>query len=178
VSNRLRRVGRRIYGVIRSYVTVNLVLAVAAGIFTWLALELLGVELAVPLALILAFMDLIPLIGLTIGGLLVAVATAFHNFPTALIVWAILFLVYQQLQDRVIQPLMYRNAVNVHPVVAIVALLLGADLLGIMGALLAIPTAAIIGVLIDEGIAHRRETSELRGDDEGTVGAEPQPAGD
>ncbi len=89
-------------------------------------------------------------------GVLVAVVAAFHDFPEALIVWAILFLVYQQLQDRVVQPLLYRRAVQVHPVLAIVAILIGAELVGILGALLAIPVAGAIGVLIDEALDYRR----------------------
>ena len=64
-------------------------LAVAAGLFTWLVLELLGVDLAVPLAVLVGVLDLVPLIGFTIGGLLVAVVAALHDFPTALIVWAV-----------------------------------------------------------------------------------------
>ena len=155
--DRLRRIGDRIYGIVKGYVTVNLTLAIAAGVFTWLAAELLGIDLAVPLAVLVAFLDLVPLIGLTMGGLLVAIVAAFHDFPTALIIWAALFLVYQQLQDRVIQPLMYKNAVQVHPVIAIVAILIGAELLGILGALLAIPVAASIGVLLDEANRYQRE---------------------
>jgi predicted PurR-regulated permease PerM len=169
--DRMRRIGDRIYRVVKGYVTVNLTLAVVVGVVTWLALELLGVDLAVPLAVTVAFLDLIPLIGLTLGGVLVAVVAAFHDFPTALIIWAIFFLVYQQLQDRVIQPLMYKNAVQVHPVVAIVAILIGAELLGILGALLAIPVAASIGVLIDEAIAYQREHAA-------PAEPQPEPAGD
>jgi predicted PurR-regulated permease PerM len=140
-------------------------------VVTWLVLELLGVDLAVPLAVTVAFLDLIPLIGLTLGGVLVAVVAAFHDFPTALIIWGIFFLVYQQLQDRVIQPLMYKNAVQVHPVVAIVAILIGAELLGILGALLAIPVAASIGVLIDEAVTYQREHAA-------PAESQPEPAGD
>ena len=155
--DRLRRIGDRIYAIVRGYVTVNVTLAVAAGVFTWLVLEILGVDLAVPLAVLVAFLDLIPLVGLTMGGLLVAVVAAFHDFPVALIVWVVVFLIYQQLQDRVIQPLMYKNAVQVHPAIAIIAILIGAQLLGILGALLAIPIAASLGVLLDEANRYQRE---------------------
>ena len=130
--------------------TVNLTLAALAGVFTWVVLELLGVDIAVPLAVLVALFDLVPLIGFTIGGLLVAVVAGLHDFPVALIVWAAAFVVYQQLQDRVIQPIFYRSAVRIHPVIAIVAVLAGAQLAGILGALLAIPTAAALGVIYDE----------------------------
>ena len=147
---RVRRAGVRIAKIVRSYVTVNLTLAVAAGVFTWLVLELLGVDLAVPLGVLVAIFDLVPLIGFTIGGLLVAIVAAIHDFPVALIVWGVAFLIYQQVQDRVIQPIFYKNAVRIHPVVAIAAVLAGAQLAGILGALLAIPVAAALGVIYDE----------------------------
>src|SRR6266480_6770563 len=108
---------------------------------------------------IVGFRDLVPLVGFTVGGFFVAIVAAFHNFPGALIAWLVLFLVYQQIQDRVIQPLLYKNAVRIHPAVAIVAILVGGELAGILGALLAIPTAATIGVLIDEWLLYRRETA-------------------
>src|SRR5215208_1123719 len=116
-------------------------LAIAAGVFTWLSLEIIGVDLAVTMGVIVGFFDLMPLIGFTIGGIFVAIVAAFHDFPKALIIWAILFVIYQQVQDRVIQPLLYRSAVQIHPAVAILAILVGAELAGILGALLAIPTA-------------------------------------
>jgi predicted PurR-regulated permease PerM len=180
---RLRRIATRIAGVVKSYVTVNLVLAIAAGVFTWLVLELLGVDLAVTLGVIVGFLDLVPLIGFTVGGFFVAIVAAFHNFPAALIIWLALFLVYQQVQDRVIQPLLYKNAVRVHPAVAIVAILVGGQLAGILGALLAIPTAATIGVLIDEALLYRREAAELKDRPEEPApsagpGAQPEPAAD
>jgi predicted PurR-regulated permease PerM len=133
-------------------------------------LELLGVDLAVTMGVIVGFLDLVPLIGFTVGGLFVAIVAAFHGFPGAMIAWLIFFLVYQQVQDRVIQPLLYKNAVRVHPAVAIVAILVGGQLAGILGALLAIPVAATIGVLIDEALLWRRETSPPE--------AQPEPAAD
>jgi len=176
-AERGRRISGRIYKIVKGYVTVNLTLAIAAGVFTWVVLEPLGVELALPLAILMAFMDLVPLVGLTIGGLAVAVAIVFHDFPVAVIVWLALFLVYQQLQDRVIQPLMYRSAVQVHPVIAIVAILVGAQLLGVLGALLAIPVAAAIGVLIDESLIYRRESRDA-GPTSAPGAASPAPATD
>jgi predicted PurR-regulated permease PerM len=174
---RLRRIATRIAGVVKAYVTVNLVLAIAAGVFTWLSLELLGIDLAVTMGVIVGFFDLMPLIGFTIGGFFVAIVAAFHDFPTSLIAWAILFVIYQQLQDRVIQPLLYHSAVRIHPAVAILSILVGAELAGVLGALLAIPTAATIGVLIDEGMTWRRETSAQTEDQAGPA-AQPEPAAD
>jgi len=177
-AERLRRIATRIAGVVKSYVSVNLMLAIAAGVFTWLSLEILGVDLAVTMGVIVGFLDLMPLIGFTIGGVFVAMVAAFHDFPTALIIWAVLFVIYQQLQDRVIQPLLYHRAVKIHPVVAIVAILVGAELVGVLGALLAIPVAATIGVLIDEGMRWRRETTGEGDSAEPGSPAQPEPAAD
>jgi len=124
----------RIAAVVRSYVTVNVVLAVAAGALTFVFLEAIGFHLALPLAVLVAFLDLVPLLGLSIGGLVVAVALAIDGQPYDALVWLALFIGYQQLQDRVIQPVMYRGgALKVNPVVAIVAVLVGANLAGCSG---------------------------------------------
>src|SRR5262249_8655494 len=149
--DRARRIATRVAPVVRAYVSVNLVLAVAAGFLTWAYLEADSFHLAIPLAVLVAFLDLIPLIGLTIGGFAVFGALMIDGGPGDAIIWLILFLVYQQLQDRVIQPILYRGgALNVNPAVAIIAVIVGADLAGVLGALLAIPTAASLGVVIDE----------------------------
>ena len=146
-ERRGRLIAAGVYGVVRGYVTVNLALAVAAGLFTWGMLELLGVDLAVPLAILVAIFDLVPLIGLTIGGLVVAIVAALHSFPDAMLIWIVAFVAYQQLQDRVVQPLLYGRAVKVNPLIAILVLFAGAQIAGILGALLAIPVAASIAVV-------------------------------
>jgi predicted PurR-regulated permease PerM len=149
--DRARRVGTRIAAVVRSYISVNVLLAIAAGVFTFAFLEILGFHLALPMAVLVAFLNLVPLIGLTIGGVAVAAALAIDGDPYDALVWLALFLAYQQLQDRVVQPIMYRGgALQVNPVVAIVAVLVGAELAGVLGALIAIPVAASLGVVIDE----------------------------
>jgi predicted PurR-regulated permease PerM len=164
---RFQRVGTRIAAVVRSYISVNLLLAIAAGIFTWAFLEIEGFHLALALAVLVAFLDLVPLIGLTIGGFLVAAALGIDGRPFDALIWIAVFLAYQQLQDRVIQPLMYRGgALKVNPVVAIVAVIVGANLAGVLGALIAIPTAASLGVLLDEFLFGGS----------GAADAEPEPA--
>jgi predicted PurR-regulated permease PerM len=163
---RARRIADRVATVVKAYVSVNLVLAVAAGFLTWAYLELGGFHLALPLAVLVAFLDLIPLIGLTVGGFAVFVALLIDGGPGDAIIWLVAFLIYQQLQDRVIQPVLYRGgALKVNPVVAIVAVIVGANLAGVLGALLAIPTAASLGVVIDElvlsGSATRAEPESV-----------------
>ena len=149
--DRARRIANRVAVVVKAYVSVNLLLAIAAGFLTWAFLEAEGFHLAVPLAVLVAFLDLIPLIGLTVGGFSVFGVLLIDGGPGDAIIWLILFLIYQQAQDRIIQPLLYKGgALKVNPAVAIVAVIVGANLAGILGALLAIPTAASLGVVIDE----------------------------
>ena len=149
--DRGRRIADRVAEVVKAYVSVNLLLAIAAGFLTWAFLEAEGFHLALPLAVLVAFLDLIPLIGLTIGGFSVFIVLLIDGGPGDAIVWLAIFLVYQQLQDRIIQPLLYKGgALKVNPAVAIVAVIVGANLAGVLGALLAIPTAASLGVVIDE----------------------------
>lgn len=169
--DRARRVGIRIAEVVRAYVSVNLVLAAAAGVLTWLFLEIEGFHLAIAMAVLVAFFNLIPLIGLTLGGAVVAVVLLIDGGPGDALIWAIVFLVYQQLQDRVVQPLMYRGgALKVNPAVAIVAVIVGANLAGVLGALLAIPVAASLGVVIDELVLSGAPRARPR--------AQPEPATD
>ena len=165
---RSRRIASRVAEVVKAYVSVNLLLAIAAGVLTWGFLQAESFHLAVPLAVLVAFLDLIPLIGLTVGGFAVFAVLMIDGGPGDAIVWLALFLVYQQLQDRVIQPLLYKGgALKVNPAVAIVAVIVGAELAGVLGALLAIPTAASLSVVIDELV--------LSGSP-GTPGPEPEPS--
>ena len=151
--------------------SVNLLLAAISGVLTFLFLEIGGFHLAITMAVIVAFFDLIPLIGLTLGGALVAVVLLIDGGPGDALVWAAVFLAYQQLQDRVIQPLMYKGgALKVNPAVAIVAVIVGAELAGVLGALLAIPTAASLGVILDELV--------LSGPPKAPADAQPEPAAD
>lgn len=149
-EERYRRIAGEIYRSTAGYVAGNLLISMVAGVSTYLVLSLLGVPFAVPLAVLMAFLDLIPLVGATLGGITIAIVTLFNNFPTSTIVWVIAFIVYQQLENNVIQPIVYRRTVNVAPLVVIIAILIGGSLLGILGALVAIPIAATIQIIVRE----------------------------
>jgi predicted PurR-regulated permease PerM len=107
---------------------------------------------------IAGFFSLIPLVGATIAAVLIGVVTLFENFPTATIVWAIWAVAYQQIENHLIQPQIQKRTVNVHPFVTIVAVLFGATLLGVLGALVAIPVAASIQILVREWVDLRTLT--------------------
>src|SRR3954453_1402522 len=136
-----------IYKSVSGYVAGNLIISIIAGLVAWISLTLLDVPFAVPLAVLVAFLDLIPLIGATIGAVVVGVVTAFNDFPTATIIWAAISLGYQQLENNVLQPVVYRKTVDVPPLLVIVSILIGAALLGVLGALVAIPIAATVQIL-------------------------------
>lgn len=147
---RFRRIAGEIYRSVAGYVAGNLLISLAAGVSTYLVLTILGVPFAVPLAVLMAFLDLIPLVGATLGGISIALVTLFNNFPTSTIVWVIFFIVYQQVENNVLQPVVYRRTVNVAPLAVIVAILVGGSLLGILGALVAIPVAATVQIIARE----------------------------
>jgi predicted PurR-regulated permease PerM len=140
----------RMAAAVGNYVAGILAQATVAGITTFIVLTILGVPFAAPLAVVVFFFDLIPLVGATIAAVLVAIVTVFVNFPTATIVWVIWAIVYQQVENNVIQPQIQRRAVDVHPFVVLVSVLFGSTLFGVPGALLAIPVAASLQIAVLE----------------------------
>ncbi len=149
-SARLAEISADIYRSVAGYVAGNLAISVIAGVLSLITLLILGVPFAVPLAVLMAFFDLIPLVGATIGAVLVGLVTLFTDFPTATIVWAIVQLIYQQIESSVLVPVVYRRTVNVSGLLTIVAVLVGAQLLGILGALIAIRVAGGIQIITQE----------------------------
>jgi predicted PurR-regulated permease PerM len=147
---RLRRSLENMAGAVSGYVAGALTIAMIAGIATYIVLLILGVPFRGPLAVIAGLFSLIPLVGATIAAVLIGVVTLFEDFPTATIIWAIWAVVYQQLENHLIQPQIQKRTVNVHPFITIVAVLFGGTLLGVMGAIVAIPVAASIQILLRE----------------------------
>jgi predicted PurR-regulated permease PerM len=147
-ETRYRRVAGDIYRSVAGYVAGNLLISLAAGLSTYIMLSILGVPFAVPLAVLMSFLDLIPLVGATLGGISIALVTLFNNFPTSTIAWVVFFIIYQQVENNVLQPVVYRRTVNVAPLAVIIAILIGGSLLGILGALVAIPVAATLQIII------------------------------
>ena len=147
---RLRRSLDHMASAVSGYVAGALTIALIAGTATFIVLTILGVPFSGPLAVLAGLMSLIPLIGATIAAVIIGLVTLFEDFPTATIIWAIWAIVYQQLENNLIQPQIQRRTVNVHPFITIVAVLFGATLLGVMGALVAIPIAASIQIIVRE----------------------------
>ena len=154
-QERVRKVAGDIYGATGGYVAGAFTIATAAGLSTYVVLTVLGVKFAVPLAVLMAFFGLIPLVGSTIGGFLVGIVTLFADFPGDTLIWLAFVVIYQQVENNVLQPLVYRRAVNLHPLAVITAILIGASLLGVLGALVAIPIAAAIQIALMDVWTHR-----------------------
>jgi predicted PurR-regulated permease PerM len=140
---------------VAQYVLGNMTISGLATLATWIVLSILGVPYALSLGFVVGFFDLLPLIGATLGAIVVVFATVTVHFPTATIVWIAFIIVWQRFEDYVIQPLVYGRALRVNPIVTIVSVLAGAALLGILGALLAIPVAAAIQIVLRNWWANR-----------------------
>ena len=147
---RLRRAIDRIGGAVSGYVAGALIIALIAGVTTYVVLLILGVPFRAPLAVLAGLFSLIPLVGASIAAVLIGVVTLFENFPSATIAWTIWAILYQQFENNVIQPQIQRRTLNVHPFLTIVAVLFGSTLLGVVGALVAIPVAASLQILLRE----------------------------
>ncbi|MBA2505136.1 MAG: AI-2E family transporter [Thermoleophilaceae bacterium] len=160
-AKRFQAVGRDIYRAVGGYVIGNFAISFIAGMLTYIALTALGVPFAVPLAVLVAFLDLIPLVGATIGGIIVGlVILATEGLADALI-YTVILIVYQQLESHILQPFIYGKTVQLHPLLVIIAILIGATLLGILGALVAIPVAAAVQIVVKDWWKYRPKPEVL-----------------
>jgi predicted PurR-regulated permease PerM len=157
----VRRLLGQSAGAISGYITGNLAISVICGITTFVVLLILGMPYAAPLALLVAVLDLIPLVGATLGGALLVVVGLFVE-PWKAVVLLVYIVVYQQAEGSLLQPIVYSRAVHLNGLVILIALLVGGQLLGIPGALLAIPVAEIIRIVVTELVAYRRTPKEAR----------------
>ena len=153
---RWRKVGGDIYRTVGGYVTGNLTISLIAGVASTAVLLVFGVPYAVALGLIVAVLDLIPLAGATIAAVLVS-AVGFLHSTTAGSALVIFFVLYQQLENHVLQPLVYGRTVQLSPLIVLVAVLMGAELAGVIGALGAIPVAGTIQVIVVDWLHYRRQ---------------------
>ena len=152
---RWRKVGGDIYRTVGGYVSGNLAISFVAAVASTGVLLGLGVPYAVALGLLVGLLDLIPLAGATIAAILVS-AVGFTHSTTAGIVLVIFFVIYQQFENHVLQPLVYGRTVQLSPLVVLMAVLIGAELAGIIGALGAIPIAGAIQVIFLDWLENRK----------------------
>ena len=170
-GTRIRRVGTDCAKSVTGYLSGNLLISLVCGVLTFIVLEIAGVPFAGLIALFVGIVDLVPLVGATIGGVVAVVAGFIHSVPAGIAV-LVFFLIYQQLENHLLQPLVFARTVKVNPLTVIIAILVAVELAGILGALLAIPAASIIQVVLRDVWDHRR--GQLK--DEPTVGEQQTPA--
>ena len=143
----VRRIAVEAAGAVSGYVIGNLLVSLVAGVAAFICLVSVRVPSPVVLALFVAFADLIPLVGATLGAA-VSVLAAFLYSPTAGLVSLIFFIIYQQVENGLIYPWIMARKVNVNPLVILLSVLVGVELFGIVGALLAVPASGALQVII------------------------------
>ena len=152
---RWRRAGRGISDAVGGYVAGNVLISLIAGGVTTVILLATHVPYPVPLGLVVAVFDLIPLVGATLGTVIVAAVALTKGVPTTVIVVAAMW-VYQKFENHVLLPLVYHRTVQLSPLAVAVSVAAGAEVGGIVGALLGIPIAGALKVASREIVAWRR----------------------
>lgn len=140
---------------ITGYVNGNLLISVFCGAATYVCLWFTDVPFAVVLALWVAFADLIPLVGATMGAIPTILVAFLHSTGAGIVV-LVFYAIYQQFENHVLQPTIMSRTVALRPLVILLAVLLGVELAGLLGALLAIPAAGVVKVIGADILAHRR----------------------
>jgi len=158
---------------ITGYVMGNLLISIIAGALTGIALLIFGVPFAGVLSLWVGFADLIPLVGATLGAI-PTIGVAFLHSTGAGIAMLIFYIVYQQFENHVLQVVIMSKTVQINQLFVLVSVLIGVELLGFLGALLAIPAAGVLQVIVRDVWDHRK--GQLK--EEPTIGADQTPISD
>ena len=172
--DRARRVGTDCAKSITGYISGNLLISVICGFLTYVVLKVMGVPFAGLISLFVALADLIPLVGATLGAVVATIAGFVHSVPAGIAV-IVFFVVYQQLENHLLQPVILSRTVKLNPLAVLVAILVFVELAGVLGALLAIPVAGMIQVVVRDVWDHRRgrlKTEPTTGEDERRPGDE------
>jgi predicted PurR-regulated permease PerM len=177
VEQRWRPVVEESIQVVSSSLIGNVAISIIAGTFAGVSAAILGLPFPLVLAMIAGFLDLIPQIGATIASIIL-VAVALTVGTTEAIIMLILQLIYQQVENYIIYPIVYRRAVALSGFTTIVSVLIAGSILGVVGAILAVPFAAVIKTVLREAGAPRRaRMAALRGEAVATEDSAPEPLG-
>ena len=176
---RVRRVAGDAARAVTGYIAGNVVISIIAGTATYIALLVIGVPFKEVLALWVAFADLIPLVGATLGAVPAVLVAFLHSVPAG-IATLIFFIAYQQFENHVLQVTVMSRTVDLNPLAVLIAVLVGVELFGILGALLAIPMAGVLQVVVrdiyDERRGHLKEEPSVGTDEVPiTVASEDEP---
>jgi predicted PurR-regulated permease PerM len=154
-EERWRRVGYRIYQTVGGYFTGNLLISFVAATASTVVLLIMGVPFPFALGLLVFILDLIPLAGATIAAVILVLVALSHSTAAAIVV-GVFFVLYQQLENHLLQPLVYGRTVQLSPLIVLIAVLIGAEVAGVLGALGAIPVAGAFQVILQDWLAHKR----------------------
>jgi predicted PurR-regulated permease PerM len=157
---RYERVGYDVYRTISGYVTGNLLISLVAGVTSAAVLFGVGSEFAIALGLLVGILDLIPLAGATLAAIIVSTVVLIETDWIRAIIVIGFFLAYQQLENHVLQPLVYGRTVQLSPLTVLLAVLIGAQLAGVLGALMAIPVTGTL-LAIGRELLHYRRTAPI-----------------
>jgi predicted PurR-regulated permease PerM len=152
---RVRLLTDEVFDRVGGFMLGNLLTSVVAGVGTWVWLTIFGVPYSLLLALFVALFDLIPMVGSTIAGVAVSAVALTKGLPIA-VATAAFYIVYRFLEDYLLNPRVMKHTVRISPGLTIVATLIGGALLGLIGALIAIPVAATIHLLLEEVVFPRQ----------------------
>jgi predicted PurR-regulated permease PerM len=178
---RVERIGIGVYKAIGGFVTGNLLASLLAGVVAAVVLLIVGVPFAIPLGLFVAIVELVPYIGPVVATVILT-AVAFTQGPVSGAVVFGLILVYHMIEGHTLRPVIYGRALRLSPLAVLIAILLGTEIAGVLGALAAIPIAGSIQVIISEVLQKPEAPSEEETVDEGDLGpghgiaARPEPA--
>ena len=167
---RVRHVAADCAHAVTGYMAGNLLISVVAGVTTFVFLTIAGVPFAGVLGLWVAFADLIPMVGATLGAI-PTIAVAFLASPGKGVAALIFYVVYQQLENHILQPTIMSRTVDINPLAVLVSVLVGVQLFGLVGALLAIPAAGVLQVILRNVYDEREGRLKL----EPTVGPDEVP---
>lgn len=151
-------IGDEIFAKVGGFVLGNFVTSVIAGIGTYIWLVIFGVPYPILLSLLVAFLDLIPVIGSTIGGAIVTLVALTVSLPVAIATLGF-YIAYRLAEDYLVVPRVMGKTVQVPGAVSVVAVLVGGALMGIIGALVAIPAAAALRLFLQEVVFRRLDDS-------------------
>jgi predicted PurR-regulated permease PerM len=155
---RWQAIARDIYRTVGGYVSGALIIAFVAGVSATIVLGIAGVPYAFALGLLTFLLDLVPLAGATIATVVVSTVAFLHSVPAGIAV-LVYFVLYQQFENHVLYPTVYSRTVALSPLAVLLAVLIGASLAGILGAIAAIPVAGMIQVLLRDWLATRRRAA-------------------
>jgi len=175
LRTRVQRVSTDAAKAVSGYVFGNLLISLICGTATWIMLLIVGVPYAATIGLFVGFADLIPLIGATLGAIPTILFAFLHSVPAG-ITMTIFYVVYQQFENHVLQVTIMARTVRINPLAVLLSVLVGIELFGFLGALLAIPAAGIIQVVARDIYDERRgrfKTEPTIGADEVPISAAP-----